>query len=382
MRTRKWKESGGFFEAPDARERNHMGWRYCLTVQGNPVEGADDAYHDGSWGGDPGNYDVNIYLRRVYDCDDPSGRHEWFHARCTMAEVLDHCEEHQGCALTVADALSLLRVGLRGGSVGSASSGGMGRSWTPERARVLVDASVPLTRNPDPTSLEVSARDAADGTATTIVLPPGLTSPTSVRFARAKLSVATDNLFDAESGSVMRAKAADRLERHHVRLLLEGAKALREMLASDEETRGAPGVASGRSIAGTRVGISGASPARPDRPPFSFSGDREALKRRAEEAAAAMERAAKEAEERAFGLEMGVDERDVRGTRSGLEGDEDEVERPESLENDGAGRAGGGPGGDGGGPGGDGAGRSPGPPKRRRLGTGLVLRAAVDREAT
>ena len=48
MRTRKWKESGGFFEAPDARERNHMGWRYCLTVQGNPVEGADDAYHDGS----------------------------------------------------------------------------------------------------------------------------------------------------------------------------------------------------------------------------------------------------------------------------------------------------------------------------------------------
>ena len=74
MRTRKWKESGGFFEAPDARERNNMGWRYCLTVQGNPVEGADDAYHDGSWGGDPGNYDVNIYLRRVYDCDDPSGR--------------------------------------------------------------------------------------------------------------------------------------------------------------------------------------------------------------------------------------------------------------------------------------------------------------------
>ena len=88
-----------------------------------------------------------------------------------------------------------------------------------------------------------------------------------------------------------------------------------------------------------------------------------------------MERAAKEAEEREFGLEMGVDERDVRGTRSGLEGDEDEVERPESLENAGAGRAGGGPGG-------DGAGRSPGPPKRRRLGTGLVLRAAVDREAT
>ena len=72
MRTRKWKESGGFFEAPDARERNHMGWRYCLTVRGNPVEGADDAYHDGSWGSDPGSYDVNIYLRRVYDCDDPA----------------------------------------------------------------------------------------------------------------------------------------------------------------------------------------------------------------------------------------------------------------------------------------------------------------------
>jgi hypothetical protein len=263
MRTRKWKESGGFFEAPDARERNHMGWRYCLTVQGNPIEGADDAYHDGSWGGDPRNYDVNIYLRRVYDRDDPSGRHEWFHARCTMAEVLDHCEEHQGCALTVADALSLLRVGLRGGSVGSASSGGMGRSWTPALPRVLVDAGVPLTRNPDPTSLEVSARDAADGTATTIVLPPGLTSPTSVRFAREKLSVATDDLFDAESGSVMRAKAADRLERHHVRLLLEGAKALREMLASDEETRGAPGGASGRSIAGTRGGISGAGGGAP-----------------------------------------------------------------------------------------------------------------------
>ena len=244
----------------------------------------------------------------------------------------------------------------------------MGRSWTPAPRC----SSTPAFRSPGIPTRRPSKcpRDAADGTATTIVLPPGLTSPTSVRFARAKLSVATDDLFDAESGAGMRAKAADRLERHHVRLLLEGAKALREMLASDEETRGAPGVASGRSIAGTRVGISGASPARPDRPPFS--GDREALKRRAEEAAAAMERAATEAEKREFGLEMGVDERDVRGTRSGLEGDGTKSATRISRER----RRGGG--------GGLAATsrEESGTSKRRRLGTGLVLRAAVDRGAT
>ena len=278
-----WRESGGIVT---------LGWHYLVEV----IPPADVECE--RWSLPARDYDVALTLHRAPS--PPDAPEAAFTASFRLDALLDHVERDTGCALSVRDALLLLRLGLRGGAPVRDDDGS---TW--RRAFVDVETGTNPTSNPDSPSghprLLVTVRNVTYATSTTLALPP---PGAAVRPGDASFAASTTIRALAASLAATR-----RRERNAVDALRTGARALRDVVrisddafAGDEDGSGNGGGVA-RSGRGTSGGLAGISPSRRAPP----AGRR---RRRAEaiRAAAEMEAAVARADAIAAGREIGEEE--------------------------------------------------------------------------
>ena len=278
-----WRESGGIVT---------LGWHYLVEV----IPPADVECE--RWSLPARDYDVALTLHRAPS--PPDAPEAAFTASFRLDALLDHVERDTGCALSVRDALLLLRLGLRGGAPVRDDDGS---TW--RRAFVDVETGTNPTSNPDSPSghprLLVTVRNVTYATSTTLALPP---PGAAVRPGDASLAASTTIRALAASLAATR-----RRERNAV-------DALRTARARSETsfvspTTPSPGTRTGRETGGGRAerprnlrGFGGDQPFEARAPP---AGRR---RRRAEaiRAAAEMEAAVARADAIAAGREIGEEE--------------------------------------------------------------------------
>ena len=278
-----WRESGGIVT---------LGWHYLVEV----IPPADVECE--RWSLPARDYDVALTLHRAPS--PPDAPEAAFTASFRLDALLDHVERDTGCALSVRDALLLLRLGLRGGAPVRDDDGS---TW--RRAFVDVETGTNPTSNPDSPSghprLLVTVRNVTYATSTTLALPPpgaavrpgdaSLAASTTIRRAR------REPRRDAPPRTKRRRRASNR------------ARALRDVVRISDD-----------AFAGDEDGSGNGGGGRAERPrnlrgfggdqPFEARAAGGSTARRAEaiRAAAEMEAAVARADAIAAGREIGEEE--------------------------------------------------------------------------
>ena len=289
-----WRESGGIVT---------LGWHYLVEVT-PPADVECER-----WSLPARDYDVALTLHRAPS--PPDAPETAFTASFRLDALLDHVERDTGCALSVRDALLLLRLGLRGGAPVRDDDGSTWRQAFVDVETHPVgidpaDASSNPTSNPTPAlghpRLLVTVRNVTYATSTTLALPPP-----GVAVRRGDASSASS----ATARALARSLAATRRrERDAVDALRTGARALRDAVrisddafaAGDENGFGNGGGGGARGRGGSG-GLAGISPSRGAPPAGRRRWRAEAVR-----AAAEMEAAVARADAIAKGREIGEEE--------------------------------------------------------------------------
>ena len=249
-----WRESGGIVT---------LGWHYLVEV----IPPADVECE--RWSLPARDYDVALTLHRAPS--PPDAPEAAFTASFRLDALLDHVERDTGCALSVRDALLLLRLGLRGGAPVRDDDGS---TW--RRAFVDVETGTNPTSNPDSPSghprLLVTVRNVTYATSTTLALPP---PGAAVRPGDASLAASTTKFARSPRASPRRAAANETPSTR-----FEPARA-RSETSFVSPTTPSPGTRTGRETGGVARGAA-------EKPPGVWRGSalRGARRRRVDGAGA------------------------------------------------------------------------------------------------